>query len=955
MKSSAQLLTMAVAVCAGSTGGAGSLQAAEDAISLAGAWSFRLDRADQGITESWFAAGLPDTIKLPGSMAQAGLGDDVSVDTKWTGQIVDRSWFTEPRYERYRKPGQVKVPFWLTPVKHYVGAAWYQRRVTIPQTWAGRRIVLFLERCHWETTVWVDDREASTANSLATAHEHDLSALLTPGEHRLTIRVDNRVKIDVGENAHSISDHTQTNWNGIVGAIELRASDPVFIEDVQVYPDVTRKTAKASVIVRNTTASAIQGTLSIRAISAYPDDGHKVPAKQIPFRCEAGRAVLDVDYEMGEDIRPWDEFSPNVYTLTASFRAAEYGGSKSVDFGMRELGVDGTQFTINGRKRFVRGTLECCIFPLTGYPPTDVESWTRILTVAKAHGLNQLRFHSWCPPEAAFIAGDRLGFLHQVEACVWTTVGQEPRTDAFIRDESDRILKAYGNHPSFCFLAHGNEPGGDRQKQFLGDLVGYWKKKDPRRLYTSASGWPLIPQSDYHSAPEPRVYHWGEQLRCRLNARPPETVTDYRDFISKQDKPVVSHEIGEWCVYPDFKEIDKYTGVLKARNFEIFRDGLAEHHMLDQAQDFLIASGKLQTLCYKEDIESALRTAGMAGFQLLDLHDFPGQGTALVGVLNPFWESKGYVTPEQYHRFCCETVPLARMTKRIWTADETFHASIEIAHFGPAPMEGTVVTWTLLDDRGRTVARGEFPARTIPLGNGRKLGDMAALLSEVQAASKLTLTASLKGTAYANDWDIWVYPPKVGTVAPPGILVTDDLNDEARATLRKGGKVLLVPRPGRVRGGESGPIPAGFTSIFWNTAWTRGQAPHTLGILCKPKHPALGEFPTEFHSNWQWWDLVSKSQIMDLDGLPPSLRPIVQVIDDWVTNRRLGLVFEASVDGGKLLVCSIDLSSDLEKRPVARQMLHSLLQYMDGVRFAPAHAVELDAIQGPLKRPASAP
>ncbi len=935
-----RLLTVTITLFAGLMGGAASLRAAEDVIPLAGKWSFRLDRGDQGIAQNWFAADLPDTIQLPGSMAQAGLGDDISVDTKWTGAIIDRSWFTEPRYERYRKPGQVKVPFWLTPVKYYVGPAWYQRKVTIPQNWAGRRVVLFLERCHWETTVWVDDHKAGTANSLATAHEYDLSRWLTPGEHRLTIRVDNTVKIDVGENAHSVSDHTQTNWNGIVGAIELRAADAVFVEEIQVYPDVARKSAKVSVTVRNTTGKPVEGTLSIQATSSCPDDGHQVPARQTPFRCDAGRAVLDIDYEMGRDVRLWDEFSPNVYTLRVSVQAGEVRGSKSVDFGMRQLGVEGTQFTINGRKVFVRGTLECCIFPLTGYPPTDVESWMRILTVAKAHGLNQLRFHSWCPPEAAFIAGDRMGFLHQVEACVWTTVGQNKTTDDFILNESLRILAAYGNHPSFCFLAHGNEPGGERQKQFLGDLVGYWKKTDPRRLYTSSAGWPLIPESDYHSTPEPRVYRWGEQLRCRLNARPPETMTDYREFISKHDKPVVSHEIGEWCVYPDFKEIDRYTGVLKARNFEIFRDGLAEHHMLDQAQDFLIASGKLQTLCYKEDIESALRTPGMAGFQLLDLHDFPGQGTALVGVLNPFWESKGYVTAQEYHRFCCETVPLARMTKRIWTADEAFRAKIEIAHFGPAPIEQAVVTWKLVGNQGQTVAVGEFPARTIRLGNGTPLGDMIALLSEVKVASKLTLTVSVKGTPYANDWDIWVYPPKIDTAAPADVLVADDLNDEARAALRKGGKVLLMPRAGRVSGGDSGPIPAGFTSIFWNTAWTRGQAPHTLGILCDPKHPALAAFPTEFHSNWQWWDLVSKSQIMNLDGFPPPLRPIVQVIDDWVTNRRLGLVFEATVDGGKLLVCSIDLSSDLDKRPVARQMLHSLLQYVRSEQFKPPQTVD---------------
>ena len=156
-------------------------------------------------------------------------------------------------------------------------------------------------------------------------------------------------------------------------------------------------------------------------------------------------------------------------------------------------------------------------------------------------------------------------------------------------------------------------------------------------------------------------------MQSRVNAKPPETMTDYRDFVEQhKNAPVVSHEIGQWCVYPNLDEMTKYTGLLKARNFEIFQDQLERNGMLNQAHDFLMASGKLQALLYKEDIESALRTPGFGGFQLLDLHDFPGQGTALVGVLDPFWDSKGYITAEQYRRFAGPIVPLARLERRIF-------------------------------------------------------------------------------------------------------------------------------------------------------------------------------------------------------------------------------------------------------------------------------------------------
>jgi len=922
---------------------------------LSGAWQFRLDPEDKGVSERWFVSALPDKIHLPGSTTENGFGDDVTVDTKWTGSIVDRSWFTDPKYEKYRQPGNVKIPFWLQPVKHYVGAAWYQREVEIvTRYWNSSRTVLFLERCHWETRVWVDGKEAGMRNSLSTPHEYDLTSFLTPGKHRLTIRVDNTVKIPVGENAHSVSDHTQTNWNGIIGMIELQGdSARVRIEDMQIYPDVAAKSALVKVTLCNTTGKPASGKIILRAHSEYSSKAHFIPEKTQSFEIAGDKDTIEITYPMGEDVLLWDEFTPNLYEMRVWVSTNVSSDTRDVLFGMRQIATDGTQFIINGKKRFVRGTLECCIFPLTGYPPTDVKSWERLIGIAKAHGLNHLRFHSWCPPEAAFIAADRMGFTFHIECAAWTTVGDGGAFDKFVYEEGDRILKAYGNHPSFCFLAYGNEPGGNNQNRFLGDLVEYWKKKDPRRLYTSAAGWPFLPQNQYFSSPDPRIQAWGGALRSRINARPPETMTDYRDFVARYKIPVISHEIGQWCVYPDFKEIAQYTGVTRARNFEIFRDSLRDNHMLDQAEQFLLASGKLQTLCYREEIESALRTPGFGGFQLLDLHDFPGQGTALVGVLNPFWGSKGYVTAEEYHRFACETVPLARLEKRVWTSNETFRARIEISHFGADPIPNAQPVWTIHDTAGKTIASGKLPRRDIPLGNGTDLGEITCPLSDIKDASKLVLAVSLEGTKYFNDWDVWVYPERADTEVPRDILLTQRLDDQALATLNAGGKVMLMPAAGMVKGDARGKVALGFSSIFCNTAWTRGQAPHTLGILCDPKHPALALFPTEYHGNWQWWYPIVKGQAMILNDLPPDFRPIVQVVDDWFTNRRLGLIFEARVSRGSLLVCGVDLESGLDKDPVRRQLRHSLLNYMVNSRFQPQTQLEAEQVRSLFRSPSS--
>ncbi|MGD0899075.1 MAG: sugar-binding domain-containing protein [Thermoguttaceae bacterium] len=914
---------------------------AEGVIPLAGTWRVRLDRADTGEREKWFAQTLADPVKLPGSLAENGLGDDVSVDTPWTGGIQDRSWFTEPQYEPYRRPGNVKLPFWLTPVKVYVGPAWYQRAIDIPEGWKGKKVWLFLERPHWETRVWIDQRDCGMQNSLSTPHLYDLGEV-APGQHRLTVRIDNRLKIDVGPDAHSVTDHTQTNWNGVVGRLELRATDPIWIDDVQLFPDIAGKKAKVCVTIGNATGQPAELLLDT-------SDDRKGISNH--YMLDAGpRSTFTPSHPL-EDSPLWDEFSPVACPLVVEVSAFRDGKDcadrREVTFGMRDFKTQGTNFTLNGRPVLLRGTLECCIFPRTGYPPTDVESWTRILKIARAHGLNHLRFHSWCPPEAAFEAADRLGFIYQIECAMWThtPMDKSKAVSDFLYAETERILRAYGNHPSFCLLSHGNEPPRGQEK-YLGEWVRHWRELDPRRLYTSGSGWPTIPESDYHVTPGPRIHAWGGGLKSRVNARPPETTTDYSDFIAKYpNHPVVSHEIGQWCVYPNFDEIKKYTGVTRAYNFEIFREGLRQHHMADQAHDFLIASGKLQTLLYKEEIESAMRTKGFGGFELLDLHDFPGQGTALVGVLDPFWEGKGYVTPEEFHRFACETVPLVRMAKRIWTADERFTASVEISHFGPKPLARAVAGWTICGQDGKAAAIGRLPAATIPLGNGTLLGEVSLPLAGIRAPQKLNLAVTIEGTPYANDWDFWVYPA-AWDMAPGEAIFEAGTLEEALPLLAQGKKVLLVPRAGSVRGDRNGKVPPGFSSIFWNTAWTHRQPPHTLGILCDPKHPAFAAFPTESHSNWQWWELIHGSQIMILDGLPPPLRPVVQVIDDWVTNRRLGLVFEAKVGGGKLLVCGADIASDLASRPVARQFRRSLLEYMQGPGFEPRHEVTAAQLGG---------
>jgi hypothetical protein len=921
-------------------------------LSLAGDWNFRIDSLDQGLNEKWYNEKLPEIVRLPGSMAENGKGYEVTVNNDWTGDIVDRSYFTDKKYEKYRKPGNIKIPFWLKPVKYYKGAAWYQKEVEIPERWQKDRVVLFLERCHWESTVFINDKQAGSQNSLATPHEYDITGLLVPGKNRITIRMDNRVLIPIGVNSHSISDHTQSNWNGITGEISLFSTPLQYINDIKVYPDIQKKVARIIVSIKNPGKSDFKGKLSFQAESFNSDHNRKLPLKNVTIVTNSDEQQVILNYKISKP-QLWSEFNPALYRLSVCLRRPdkEVIDASTVDFGMREFRANGTRFEINGTPVFLRGTTECCIFPLTGYPPSDTGSWEKVLKTVRDYGLNHVRFHSFCPPEAAFIAADKLGIYFHIECSSWanqgTAIGNGGTIDKFIYDEGDRIIREYGNHPSFCMLAYGNEPGGGKQKEYLGKLLTYWKSIDNRRVYTSAAGWPVIPENDYNLIPAPRIQQWGQGLKSIINGEPPQTMFDYKEIISKYNIPTVSHEIGQWCVYPDFKEIEKYTGVLKATNFEIFRETLNENKMGDQAEDFLMASGKLQALCYKAEIEAALRTPGFAGFEILQLHDFPGQGTALVGILNPFFESKGYISPEEFRMFCNETVPLARMEKLIYKNGETFNPGVEIAHFGSSPLRNAEIICEVTDSDSQILRKEIRTMNEIQIGNGIIAGVFAMDLKGFSKAQKLTFEVSIAGTSFRNHWNFWVYPSE-NEVKPGNVFITDKLDKATEDILKEGGSVLLLTY-GNVGEDKGAKVAIGFSSIFWNTAWTNNQAPHTLGILCDPKHPLFSDFPTEYHSNWQWWDPVSHSQAMILDGFPAELRPLIQPIDTWFENRRLALAFEARSGKGKLMICSINMKDNLDQRPVSKQLLSSILNYMNNKSFNPGIEVDLVKLRSLFK------
>ena len=899
---------------------------AAEIISLAGSWRFAMDPAGVGDTEGWWCRPelITGKIVLPGSMLTNGLGNDINVLTPWTGSLYDSSYYHNPFMEPYRRAGQMKLPFFLTPTKHYVGMAWYVRSVSLPRSWRGQPVTLYLERPHIETTVYVNGHRVGHQMSLSAPHQYDISAFVKAGrDNTIVIAVYNGIEnVCVGQDSHSVTDQTQGNWNGIAGRIELRTEPLIW-------------------------------------------------RRRVSTDLSTGMAHIMVN-EMNYDVhvpnaKPWSEQRPQLYTATVSY----HGTPVKLTFGFREASVNGPDIILNGRPLHLRGTVENCCFPETGFPPTDTASWERVFSKCKEYGLNHMRFHSYCPPEAAFVAADRLGFYLQPEGPSWPNhgvkLGNGMPIDTFLVSECKRIIDTYGAHPSLLMLAAGNEPAGrwvEWGEAFVKDMHAY----DPSRLYATASvggSWQWDWGSDYHVKGGARGLEW--------NQRRPSSDDDFSEQIahprnysprpsgskdSDGTGPLISHEQGQWCAFPDFKEIPEYTGAYKARNFEIFHDLLAKNGMAEMAERFLYASGRLQTLAYKYEIERNLRTPHYAGFQLLSLNDYSGQGTALVGVLNVHWREKGYCTAEQWREFCSDVVPLARFPRFTFEQSDTVCIGTQLYNPLAYPISSLHYAITL----GHAVLQEGYVAPN---------ADIIFLPNVITQAEKLTLTLTA-GEKGKNHWDFWVYPKPnpdpslkggenyhTAIISLAGRLpsvkegagTSGSQLDSVLALLQAGHDVLLCAG-GCIRYGAD--VVHRFLPVFWNTSWFKMKPPHTTGAYIQKNHPIFRLFPTDEWQDLQWWELTNRAQCINLAEFPASYMPIVQPIDTWHLSRRLAMLLEARVLSGRLILTTFDLSSDLDRRIVARQLRTSIINYMHSPDFQPDLTLSADALRNLFTRNAPA-
>lgn len=826
--------------------------------------------------------------------------------------------------------------------KHaFKGEARFTRRTAF-QAPKGKRIFLEAERAR--VLGLLVDGEPVPDFVPASVNTHRIFELtgIWQGEHELTLLSDNSypgLPHDGIVYSSAATDETQTNWNGVLGYLRLRVEEPVFLSLVRAYPRGNR----LDVLVTVESDREWSGNISVNSQAL------REPAeKQVTVKSGRNEAEFR-GLELRDGVLRWDEYEGNLYELTAELSGEGLPAqSKAVTFGVRDFGPDGSgRLALNGRAIFLRSEANCAVFPETGYCPMDVEDWIKILETYKSYGVNCMRFHSHCPPEAAFTAADRLGILMEPELSHWNP------TDAFSSQESwdyyrvelIETLRLLCNHPSFVMLTFGNELQADQLgHRRMDELLSMAHKEDPTRLFANGSnvhygmrGCDL--KSDFYTSNRFHdLYLRGTDANMRgyINQSYPSARENFDEAMDAlretYQKPVFSFEVGQFEVLPDFRELGDFHGVCDPANYRWIRDRVEQKGLMPVWEKYVEATGELSRIGYREEVEAAMRTEKLSGISLLGLQDFPGQGTALVGMLKSHLKPKPYsfAQPRRFREFFTDRLPLVLLAKYTYETTETLEAPIKVANFGKGDISGEV--YCRLEGPG-VLREAVLPRASCPSGRLTDAGALSLPLSDVKEPSRLDLTVMIADVR--NSYPIWVYPP-VKPVCPEGVYETAVLDEAAQTVLKSGGRVYLTPPSTPEALPHS--IQAQFTTDFWSVGTFPSQE-GGMGQLIDREHPIFRDFPTEIHTNWQWWTMASRRAMI----LPRQLECIVTEMDSYAFLRPMAKLFECRSGGGRVLVSSMGLQ-DLQQYPEARALLHSVYRYMGSEEFAPAQELTLEEL-----------
>lgn len=850
-------------------------------IDLSGQWQVKLDAEKQETMPQAY----PETMMLPGTTSAAGLG----------------------------MPNPAKETGCLTDAYRFEGAVWFMRTFTAGD-WTGEQTMLTLERTR-KTTVYLDGRPIGHQESLCTPHHYFLPPMHA-GEHTLVIRVDNTDYPTRG--GHLTSPDTQSNWNGITGEISLTVAHTL-LTDLTVRPDLRH------------------GCLRVHGhIIGAPDGvaGIVLPGQMehlLPYR----RGVLDGECPLKGNEAFWDEAHPEIHTISIDLDGDVY----ETTFGLRDVRMLGRRLLINGRETFLRGKVDNLLYPKTGYTPTDVASWMTILGIAKEYGINHYRYHTACPPDAAFTAADLLGVYMAPELPFWGTVAEEgeegydERERDFLFQEGFRILREYGHHPSFLWLSLGNELWGS--KDVLNRMMRAYREADDTKLYSSgANNYQFVPDV----LDEENVFVGVRLGRERLirgsyamcdapqgivQTTAPESVSNYDASIVPEtpgqsgeagkvqiqygtgvkevdaqsadalipDVPVISHEVGQYVFYPDFSEIPHYTGPLKPCNIEAMREKLERAGLYGEHEAFFRQTGHLAVDCYKREIETLLRSREVSGFQLLDLQDYTGQGTALVGVLNAMMENKGLISAEEWREFCAGTVVLGEFASFTGMMGEDIRFDVQISECDPEKQH-TCIRCTLMDGERELYACDVAPgARQGRLTDAVSVTFPAECYRDAmqECITGLTVVLTLEdGTR--NHYPIWLIPQVDIRITREGIEKDGRMVTFVSAEEKGDGAAIVVPS-------AEGQLPAEYCTDFWCYPMFRSISESmgkpvpvgTMGLSIDTASPLLKRFAQEDYTTPVWYAILQTAHVQ---RLPADIHPTVQMIDNTERCARLGILYQ---------------------------------------------------------------
>lgn len=861
-------------------------------IDISGKWSYRTDENDIGIANEYYSKPIEagDFI-IPGSACSNGIGKKQEYYNEFSREAL-----RAPR-ERYE----------------YIAPLWLSREIVVPEEFEGKRLTLFLERVNIASRLWIDGKQIGREIiELSAPHVYDISGL-SAGAHTLTLRIDNRDLLDLADMASGYSVDTQGYWNGIIGRTEIRCEEIFHTDNIQVYPD--DKGINVRLAATSDAHSPSDRRDAVIELDVVSPDGTELGKKSFERVLYNSRQVEDLRYDMDSPVF-WNEFEPALYTLKVKMTAGDVTDEKEVRFGMRTIKTEGRRILLNGQPIALRGTIDCAQFPLTGYPPMDKETWLHNMGILKSYGINHIRFHAWCPPEAAFEAADELGMYVLAEMPLWLNrdvcpleLGEDPVHRHYFHAEAEMISKTYGNHPSFIMFSNGNENMGDFE--LLEDITIKMKAYDSRRIYTLTSNFdhPVRPCEDYFSA----FAAAGHRVRIQdihdIVAK--DTCHDYSEAVKDIPVPIVSFEVGQYCFYPDVDIIERYTGNMLPVNFDVIKKRMIEKGVYEKRSEYIKASGALAQLLYKEDIECAMRTEEFGGFELLSLCDYTGQSTATVGVLDIMYNSKGTITPDEFRGFCSPVVPLFK-EKRIFRAGETIKGELALYDHGREKIKDPVFTTEV------------YCGNTLMHRSETGAGSIEIETSGIKAPAMLKVSVSVCGNT--NSWNIFVYDCAQSESEVKLISSADEIREMAE----KGGTAIITAE--RLKD----PVKGSFVPVFWSPV--HFPSPRPCGAMIDDSHKIFDGFPTDKYLDYQWKTPYDSSMGADISAFK-GLKPMFETVPNFVDNIPNAQLFELNAGKARFIFCGFELS---KQDPASLALRASILSYAQD--FEPEYTVDTETL-----------